>query len=175
MIDTHAYRPAARRALPGAIFGLCFAASSAMAETARETWWDDLVPEGVPQAEIVGDGEKDRAADTWKPEYDENATRFNEALDGALVKMPGFIIPMGGGVEGVSSFLLVPYVGACIHVPPPPANQVVFVETETPWPNDNLWDPVWVTGILKIQMMSTELADVGYTLGALSMEPYEEE
>ena len=149
-------------------------AAPLMAAEPRETWWKDMIPEGVPMAEIVGEGQKDRAADTWKPEYDENATKFNEELDGVLVKVPGFIIPLSGGEDGVSSFLLVPYVGACIHVPPPPPNQIVLVGAETPWPNDKLWDPVWVTGTMRIQSATTDLAEVGYTIQAEAIEPYEE-
>jgi hypothetical protein len=151
------------------------AVGPAFAAEPRETWFEDLVPQGAPAAQIIGEGEMNRADDTWKPQYDANAIRFNDALDGALVRMPGYIVPMGGGSDGVTSFLLVPYVGACLHVPAPPANQIVFVATETPWPNDSLWDPVWVTGTLKIQPLSTELAEVGYTMQALAIAPYTEQ
>ena len=100
----------------------------------REITWDDLIPPGVPYSEIIGDGEMDAANDTWRPIYDENGAKLNTSLDGQRVKLPGYIIPMDLGADGVTSFVLVPYVGACIHVPPPPANQLVFVTTERPWP-----------------------------------------
>ena len=77
----------------------------------------------------------DEANDTWRPIYDANASKLNMALDGVTVRLPGYIIPVDLGADGVTSFVLVPYVGACIHVPPPPANQLVFVTTEKPWPN----------------------------------------
>ena len=157
-----------------ALFAI-LAAGSALAAEPRETWFEDLVPEGAPEAQIIGEGEMNRADDTWKPQYDANAIRFNDALDGALVRMPGYVVPLAGGSDGVTSFLLVPYVGACIHVPPPPANQIVFVATQTPWPSDDLWAPVWVTGTLKIQPLSTELAEVGYTMQAVAIEPYTEQ
>ena len=110
--------------------------------------------------------------DTWAPIYDANATKLNEALNGAFIRMPGFIIPFEIGVDGVTEFMLVPYVGACIHVPPPPANQLVMVESKKPWPGDDLWDPVWVTGVMRTQLQSTELGQTGYFIQAVSMEVY---
>ena len=154
---------AAALVLPGA----------ALASPIREIDWEDLVPPGVPPAEIVGMGTMDRQNDTWRPTYDENATKLNTSLDGKTVRLPGFIIPMDIGAKGVTSFILVPYVGACIHVPPPPANQLVFVSTTTPWPQDDLWDPVWVTGLLSARLQSTDIAEIGYRIDANKIESYE--
>ena len=139
----------------------------------KEIGWDDLIPPGVPYAEIVGDGEIDVVNDTWLPEFDENATKLNDALDGAYIKMPGYVLPIDISAEGVTSFIMVPYVGACIHVPPPPANQLVFVDSATPWPSDQLWDPVWVTGQMRHELQSTSLADIGYALTADLIEVYD--
>lgn len=145
----------------------------ALAAAPREVTWDDLIPPGVPYAEIIGEGEVDEVNDTWNPIFDENATKLNETLDGALIRMPGFIIPLEVSSDGVSEFVLVPYVGACIHVPPPPPNQLVFVTAKTPWPSDSLWEAVWVTGRMKTELQWTEIADTGYTLSANEMEVYE--
>lgn len=147
--------------------------STLLAAAPREITWDDLVPPGVPYAEIIAEGEMDEANDTWSPVFDENATKLNESLDGEFIKMPGYIIPLDMGSEGVTSFVLVPYVGACIHVPPPPPNQLVFVTTITPWPGDQLWDAVWVTGTLRAKLQSTEIAEIGYEITAEAMEYYE--
>ncbi|MFK7874758.1 MAG: DUF3299 domain-containing protein [Paracoccaceae bacterium] len=141
--------------------------------TPKVITWDDLIPPGVPYAEIIGDGEIDLINDTWLPVFDENATKLNAALDGAYIKMPGYILPIDISPKGVNSFIMVPYAGACVHVPPPPANQLVFVNTETPWPSDNLWDPVWVTGKMRHELQSTTLADIGYALTADEIEAYE--
>ena len=97
----------------------------------------------------------------------------NADLDGKAVKLPGYIIPFDFDAKGVTGFMLVPYVGACIHVPPPPPNQLVFVTTEKPWPSESLWDPVWVFGRLSAMPLSTEIADVGYQMVADKMEVYE--
>lgn len=145
----------------------------ASANTAREIAWDDLIPPGVPYSQIIGEGEMDERNDIWLPIFDSNATKLNPALDGAYIKMPGFIIPLDLTAAGVNSFVLVPYTGACIHTPPPPPNQLVFVTTITPWPSDKLWDPVWVTGRMKHEIQTTEVAETGYVLEAEFMEPYE--
>lgn len=147
--------------------------SSAFAATPREVMWDDLIPPGVPYSEIIGEGELDEANDTWNPIYDANATKLNEALNGAYIKMPGFIIPLDASAEGVKDFILVPYVGACIHTPPPPPNQLVMVNAKRPWPGDQLWDPVWVTGTMRTQLQSTSLGQTGYSIAADEMEVYE--
>jgi hypothetical protein len=146
---------------------------AAMAASATEITWDDLLPPGVPYSEIIGEGEMDEASDSWRPVFDENATKLNPALDGAYIKMPGYIIPFEVSTAGVSSFVLVPYVGACLHTPPPPANQLVFVTTQTPWPSDDLWEAVWVIGRMQHSLQSTEVGDTGYQLTADKMEVYE--
>jgi len=152
-----------------------FAASPrlSLAATPRQIGWDDLIPPGVPYAEIIGEGEMDVINDTWLPEFDENATKLNAELDGAYIKMPGYMLPIDISAEGVTSFIMVPYVGACIHTPPPPANQLVFVDNRTPWPSESLWDPVWVTGQMRHELQSTTIADIGYALTADLIEPFE--
>jgi hypothetical protein len=145
---------------------------AALAKTPTEITWDDLIPPGVPYSEIVAAGEMDETNDIWQPVFDENATKLNPVLDGAYIKMPGYIIPIDQSTDGVTSFVLVPYVGACLHTPPPPANQLVFVTTNKPWPSDNLWDAVWVTGQMQHELQSTEVAETGYLLKAEEMETY---
>ena len=144
----------------------------ASAAAAQEIMWEDLIPPGVPYSEIIGGGELDEINDLWNPIFDENATKLNPLLDGAYIKMPGFIIPIEFTASSVSSFVLVPYRGACIHTPPPPPNQLVFVTAETPWPSDELWEPVWVTGQMRHELQSTEVAETGYALRADEMEVY---
>ncbi len=153
--------------------GAAMAPNVALAARLREVTWDDLIPAGLPYAEIIGEGELDEFNDTWNPIYDANATKLNEELNGAYIKMPGFIIPFDVSSKGVTEFMLVPYVGACIHTPPPPANQLVMVNSEKPWPSDQLWDPVWVTGMMRTQLQSTDLGQTGYAITADAMEVYE--
>ncbi|MBJ3777004.1 DUF3299 domain-containing protein [Acuticoccus mangrovi] len=96
-------------------------------------------------------------------------TRFN----GQTVKLSGFVIPLDYSGLGVTSFMLVPFVGACIHVPPPPPNQLVFVTTETPFEVQGLFEPVTVTGEFNTATTSTELAEVGYVMTAKRVDPFE--
>ena len=138
----------------------------------REITWDDLIPPGVPYSEIIAEGELDEENDYWRPIFDENSTKLNPALANAYIKMPGFIIPIDISGDGVTSFILVPYVGACIHVPPPPPNQLVFVSTKVPWPSERLWEAVWVTGTMQNKVQYTEVADTGYELEADRIEIY---
>lgn len=142
------------------------------AGAAREISWDDLIPPGLAYGEIIGEGVMDEVNDLWFPVFDANAKALNMELDGALIRMPGFIIPLELEAAGVTRFVLVPYVGACLHVPPPPPNQLVHVTTAPPWPGSELWEAVWVTGTLRAQMQSTEVAETGYTLHAEEMEIY---
>ncbi|MGH1412769.1 MAG: DUF3299 domain-containing protein [Pelagimonas sp.] len=162
-----------RRQLIAAVAAGMALPKAALANSATEITWDDLIPPGVPYSEIIAEGEMDEANDFWLPVFDANATKLNPTLDGAYIKMPGYILPLDLSTDGVTSFVLVPYVGACIHTPPPPANQLVLVTTQTPWKSTDLWEPVWVTGVMKNSVQSTEVAEVGYSLTADKMEVYE--
>lgn len=162
-----------RRTLLGGLATATLPAAPVWAARAREITWDDLIPPGVPYAEIIGEGEMDVANDTWAPIYDANAKKLNETLNGVRIRVPGYIIPLKLDAAGVTEFILVPYVGACIHVPPPPPNQLVFTTTKKPWPSDQLWDAVWVTGTLRTRLQDAGIAETGYALEADKMDPYE--
>jgi hypothetical protein len=103
-------------------------------------------------------------------------------LDGQLVKLPGFIVPVEHEGTKVKEFLLVPYYGACIHTPPPPPNQIVYVRMDKAHDAPDLYDPVWVTGTISTQTQSQSLfisdgtTDVttGYAMTASLIMPYRE-
>ena len=73
-------------------------------------------------------------------------------LVGKSIKIPGFAVPLEGddGFEYINEFLLVPYFGACIHVPPPPPNQVIHVILDEPVHFEVISFAIWITGILEI-------------------------
>ncbi len=101
-------------------------------------------------------------------------------LDGQLVRLPGYVLPLEFEGASVKEFLLVPYVGACIHVPPPPINQTVVVHLNQSYAAKELYEPVWVTGRMTVKRSKRALtlvdgdADVeaGYTIQGTRVEPY---
>ncbi|WP_205648845.1 DUF3299 domain-containing protein [Acuticoccus kandeliae] len=90
-------------------------------------------------------------------------------LDGKRVRIAGYTTPVGFEEEA-TSFLLVPVLGACIHVPPPPPNQIVYVDKAATTPE--MFAPVWITGTLRADPVATILADVGYRMEDVTAEPY---
>lgn len=92
---------------------------------------------------------------------------------GKEVKIPGFMVPLEDFAEDVSEFLLVPYVGACVHTPPPPPNQLVYVEMtgdkKTPV---TYWDPIWIHGTLEIEETTNMYGQVSFKLSGIEVQPY---
>ena len=100
--------------------------------------------------------------------------KANKSLDGAVVRLPGFIIPLDARRDGVvSEFLLVPYFGACIHVPPPPPNQLVYVRMARRTTLQSIYDAYWITGKLRLQTTTTHLGAAVYELSAEKIELYQ--
>lgn len=96
-------------------------------------------------------------------------------LDGQYIKMPGFGLALEFSSKGqVDEFLLVPYFGACVHVPPPPPNQTVYITAEETVNLKGMWDPIWVYGTLRAKRNDTDLANAAYTLELEKIEPYDE-
>ncbi len=94
-------------------------------------------------------------------------------LEGKLVRIPGFVVPLDDFQEDGAEFLLVPYYGACVHTPPPPPNQIVMVEMSGKKAIKlNLFDAVWMSGRLKISSVESPYGTVGYQLEGLKVEPY---
>jgi hypothetical protein len=179
---------------------LCFQASSAIArpdadpapkETASngpgtgvtELEWDTLIPEDWSPEKLMDEYNADELNDN-DPRAQELMEKLQELwreapvvteLDGKHVKLPGFVVPLEMDEESIGEFLLVPYYGACIHVPPPPANQTVHVVTAKGHAyQGQLFDTVWVTGELKVEHSTSDLAEAGYRIQGATVEPYEE-
>ena len=104
-------------------------------------------------------------------------------LDGQLVRIPGYALPLETSATAVTEFLLVPSIGACIHTPVPPANQMVFVKLNQSYQAKRLYDPVWITGRIKIEHNKRSInysdgesgVESAYTLQGAKIEPYENE
>ncbi|QQZ41494.1 DUF3299 domain-containing protein [Pseudomonas sp. SK3(2021)] len=97
-----------------------------------------------------------------------------QSLDGLSVRLPGYIVPLEVGEEGrTTEFLLVPYFGACIHVPPPPSNQIVHVKSAVGVKLDELYQPYWIEGPMQVKASTSEIADAGYQMEAQKIYVYE--
>jgi len=166
-----------RRAL---LAGLALAAAQPLRALAddqppvTEVWWKDLIPQDenggtfydtLKDIGVVQHGE-------MLPWIQQPPAAMVDTYNDRLVRIPGYVVPLTQDGLGVTEGLLVPYVGACIHVPPPPANQIVFLEFEEPTPQDGLWDPIWATGRFNMAAVETDLAGVGYVMKNASTEPY---
>ncbi len=94
-------------------------------------------------------------------------------MDGKRVRLPGFIVPLDDSEDEGAEFLLVPYYGACVHTPPPPANQMAFVTMQGGRSVKlALFDAVWMEGTLRIVNYDSPYGSVGYTIEGISMRPY---
>ena len=147
----------------------------APAGAARELDWDELLPQDArarfsggpppPTHDTLGEG---GLAAQQVMDFS-----VNKALDGALIKIPGFIVPLDVGRDGlVTDFFLVPYFGACIHVPPPPPNQIVHVRISKGIALDSIYEAYWITGRMKVVNKSTRLGASAYQLAASNVEIY---
>ena len=154
-------------------------ASAKPAGGARQITWEELVPKDWdPAAALKGidlstlDDADPRAAELLvKLQEALNNAPANPALDGQLVRLPGFVVPLEEGQGGLTEFLLVPYFGACIHTPPPPANQILHVRPRTP-AKFRAMDTVWITGRLKIERNDSMMGSSGYSMAADSVTKY---
>ena len=148
-----------------------------------EIRWDDLVPkgwdptkafkdQGMTNLAMLNDGDPKAAAlmaqlrEAW-----DNAPTEPQ-LDGTRIKLPGYLVPLEEVAAGHTEFLLVPYFGACIHTPPPPANQIVLVVPAKPAGGLRSMDTVWVSGVLKTTRNNSPMGTSGYRLEAALVERY---
>jgi uncharacterized protein len=147
-----------------------FSAAASAAEPAQIDWAELIPPQqkqrtvmrGVVQHDQIPDNFGNRPIGKYDPPKAEAPIR--EDLDGREVKMLGYVVPLRFEGTKLKEFLLAPYQGACIHVPPPPANQIVFIDSKAGIDENAFFYPVRVTGTIRVTPMSTDLADVGYSM-----------
>jgi hypothetical protein len=104
-------------------------------------------------------------------------------LDGVLLELPGFVLPLEYEGRKVTEFLLVPWVGACIHTPPPPPNQIVHVTAREPFEIKGMFEAVSVTASMKIGGVTKNLflvdgkADINmsYSMKGAAVTKYKKE
>lgn len=103
------------------------------------------------------------------------STRIIESMNDKDIRIPGFVVPVDfDDQQKITSFFLVPFFGACIHEPPPPPNQIIYVEVEEGFEHSSIYDPVWVSGNLKTELFEDPIATSAYTMKLEHIENYEE-
>lgn len=156
-----------------AVFSLSTAVSAN--DASQEIDWLELMPEedlnlleNMPEVSHEGDGPATLP--------DEIMTgRVVPEMDGRSGRIPGFVVPLKTTEDmRILEFFLVPYYGACIHVPPPPPNQIIHVKYKKGFKVEALYDPVWIKGTLKIEKTENDIASSSYSIVAEDVSPYEE-
>ncbi|MDT4860242.1 hypothetical protein FQZ97_947890 [compost metagenome] len=167
---------------------LLLLSSLALAEL-PETNWLELMPEEDRQAleampEISHDSPEQDSGfynSGGLKQQDKNlpavmySAKTVAAFDGKQIRLGGYPVPLETDSQGRSTlFFLVPYPGACIHVPPPPPNQLVLVRYPKGIELQDIYAPLWVNGTLKVEPVSNELADAAYAMEAGEVRVVEE-
>lgn len=158
-------------------------------EPLMEIDWDELVPEAYRGDAIItkykDQLDKFEDGDTFNPEADAlyqkiteemNNAPVNEAINNKRIKLPGFIAPLNHHNGLITEFLLVPYFGACIHVPPPPINQTVLVKTAANQgiKTEDSFGAFWVSGHIRIEGKKMNIGESGYSIKDATIEVYTE-
>jgi hypothetical protein len=142
--------------------------------------WEDLMPKGwnarqaLEGIDLASLSDNDPRANALldKLRQDMDKAPIVKSLDGKRVRIAGFVVTLERNDKGVREFLLVPYFGACIHTPPPPANQIVHVLPGSPVPPEKAIFPVWVTGTLRTVAAVTPEGAAGYRIADAQVEEY---
>lgn len=119
--------------------------------------WDSLMPASY------GAGEPQNAS----------SADLVQELIGKKVSIPGFVVALDVDGDKIFKFLFVPYMGACIHVPPPPPNQLIYAEIEEGLVMEEQWAPVELYGTLGAELVETGLGAAGYTLTVDEVKAFE--
>lgn len=146
----------------------------------KEVTWEALVPKHWDPAKLFKGLDLDKLEDS-DPRAMEALEKLRQAwneaptepsLNGARIRIPGFVVPLDAQRGQLKEFLLVPYFGACIHTPPPPANQIIHVVASKPLKNVQIMDAVWVNGTLGTGRIDTEFGISSYQMKAEAVTPY---
>ncbi|MEF7613536.1 DUF3299 domain-containing protein [Aquincola sp. MAHUQ-54] len=151
----------------------------------RTIGWDDLLPKdwdpwadfrqgdlkGIDMTRLSDDDPRAAAAlQRLRKVWDE--APLNMAMDGQSVRVPGYVVPLDPGAQGLRELLLVPHYGACIHTPPPASNQIIHVRLDKPNKSLSTMDTVWISGRLTARRATTVHGSSGYALEGVRVERY---
>ena len=148
----------------------------------RTIGWEQLIPAGWDPYKDLKALNLDKLKDN-DPKAEEALKKMRKMWDnapinplilGQSVRLPGFVVPLDDLAEGMKEFLLVPYFGACVHSPPPPANQIVHVLLDKPAKNLRMMDVVWVSGPLSATKTDSHMGVASYRIDAKAVTPYQD-
>ena len=164
-----------------AILVLCATLPLQAAAPYRDIRWEELIPKNWDPAKEFrtldlanmtdADPRAIAALQRMKELWEQAPTE--PSMAGRKVRLPGFVIPLERKGEEVVEFLLVPYFGACIHTPPPPANQIIHAVSAKPRGKMRSMEAFWVSGTLEIRRAETDWGAAGYRLRVERIERYE--
>lgn len=101
------------------------------------------------------------------------STEVRPEMNGLMVRLPGFVVPLEFNEDQViTQFFLVPYFGACLHMPPPPPNQIILVDAAQGLSVAELSTPLWISGKLSTEVTENDMAMSSYSLAMMDYEPY---
>ncbi len=179
------FKPTRRQVLRHTLVGL-FASvmTQGLLAAPRHIQWSELTPKGWDPSELMREKFKGDNLDLLQDD-DPRVQKMMEAMrdvwdnapinpdmKGVTGRIPGYVVPLEEGKQGLKEFLLVPYYGACIHSPPPPANQIVHVVLSKPIRHFRTMDTVWVHGTLQATQAKSYMGVSGYRIDATKVEPY---
>ncbi len=163
----------------------------------REVKWEELIPQEDLDAllnppdyyAMIPEGSDEDVFPTEEPltidgPASAEMARYQQALQSAKIKpefdqqqvrIPGFVVPLEfDDDQTITRFLLVPYFGACMHLPPPPPNQVIYANFPDGFQVEFLYDPVYIEGELRTLPEDTERGNAAYSMNVARVSAYEE-
>lgn len=156
----------------------------------RTLEWIDLLPDADFEAlmnppdwlDDIEEGSEEDLLAYERFQRDEAGRRYWAALhsretlptlDGTQGRIPGFVVPLETDAQNrVTEFFLVPYFGACIHLPPPPPNQMIHVRYEAGLVLDRLEDAFWIEGELRTVIRDHALGTAAWGMTASGIRPW---
>jgi hypothetical protein len=156
---------------------LCLALAPVASADARALRWQELIPAHLADKPLLSPTIDHNAPDVLTQLSPWGDLAMSELvvpeLDGEDVTIAGFIVPLNLTEDNrVDEFLLVPYFGACVHVPPPPVNQIIYVTSSAGLDADRIYEAWQVTGRLAVAAKQSALAQAGYSMRAEELTLY---
>lgn len=147
-------------------------AVAALAKDYREIDWLELMP--PEEIALLEKLQSSIDHEGTGPVSQFESAKTVDKMDGVEGKLVGYIVPIGVSPQNeILEFFLVPYFGACIHVPPPPPNQIIHVKPDKPLPMVDIWDPYWVEGTVRIRKVENAMAKSSYAIDPVRVVPYQ--